>query len=100
LHPARRKRRVCGEEVLSAELNRDRRETVLNDLLVRLEALGKMGLTVSIVYGPCGNMGTMYSVDVLSLDGQFFDKPFVCETFEKAVWIAEKETKERGWIAH
>ena len=71
---------------------------MLNDLLVRIETIGKKGFTVSIAYGQCGNNGLLYSVDVLAPDGQCFDKPYSATSFEQAIDIAETEIKERGWI--
>jgi len=64
----------------------------VDDLLKRLEDLGWQGLTVSICYGPSSkDLGTCYSVDVLSKSGQMFDKPFAARTFEKCIEIAEIE---------
>jgi hypothetical protein len=59
--------------------------------------LGADGFCVSIVYGPCGNNGPKFSVDVLSLDGQSFDHPFAASSFDHAVEIAEIEIGKHGW---
>lgn len=69
------------------------------DLVRRWEELGKRGVTVSICFGHCGDMGFLYSVDALGPNGQTFDKPFAAESLEQAMHIAEKESNERGWIA-
>ena len=69
----------------------------MSDAIARLEALGKAGFTVSIVYGPCGNSGPMYSVNVLTPDFRSFDKPFGARDFAHCVEIAETEIRERGW---
>ncbi len=72
----------------------------MNSLLSRFEAIGKKGITVSVVCGYCGGKQLMYSVNVLTLDGLSFDKPFSATTFEQALDIAEIEIKERGWTAN
>ncbi len=72
----------------------------MNSLLSRFEAIGKKGITVSIVCGYCGGKQLMYSIDVLTLDGRSFDKPFSATTFEQALDIAEIEIKERGWVVN
>jgi hypothetical protein len=72
----------------------------------RLERLGELGLVVSICYGPCGDSGASYSVDVLhriqGADVSFlyetFDAPYSAESFGQCLDIAEKESVERGWI--
>lgn len=72
----------------------------MKEIIDRLEKLGSFGLIVSICYGSCGNMGLMYSVDVMCQDGQSFEKPFVADTFIQCIEIAEKESSERGWITN
>ena len=71
----------------------------LQRMVRRWEQLGKCGVTVSICFGKCGDMGMLYSVDALGPDGQTFDKPFGAETLGQAMHIAEKESFERGWVA-
>jgi len=71
----------------------------LQRLVRRWEELGKRGVTVSICFGRCGDMGMLYSVDALGPDGQTFDGPFGAETLEQAIHIAEKESLERAWRA-
>ena len=68
----------------------------MSDAIARLEALGKAGFTVSIVYGPCGNSGPMYSVNVLTPDFISFYKSFGARDFAHCVEIAETEIRERG----
>lgn len=70
----------------------------INNLIMRWEHMGKLGFTVSVCFGPCGNLGLLYSVNVLCRNGDQFDEPYGAESFEKALWIAEKEIKDRGWI--
>ena len=59
--------------------------------------LGADGFCVSVVYGPCGDRGPQFSVDVLTPDGQSFDRPFQALSFDHAVEIAEIEIGKRGW---
>lgn len=68
------------------------------DLIARWEALGQKGLTVSICYGPSGTRGLLYSVQVLSASGEEFNQPFAAASFEQAIWIAETESENRGWL--
>ncbi len=70
-----------------------------SELVRRWERLGELGVTVSICFGECGNLGKLYSVDALGPSGETFVKPFAAETLEQAMHIAEKEATERGWIA-
>ena len=69
----------------------------MNEAIERLESLGNAGFTVSIVYGPCGNTGPAYSVNVLTPDFRSFEKPYAARNFAHCVEIAEKEIAERGW---
>lgn len=62
-----------------------------------LERLGRSGLTVSVCCGPAGRGGFAWSVQVLSRQGEEFDRPFAAESFEHAVEIAELEVKKRDW---
>ena len=63
----------------------------LSELHARLDALADLGLQVSVCYGASGELGRMYSVDVLTSDLRSFPQPFAAKTFEKAIWIAEIE---------
>ena len=65
--------------------------------LERMEALGRAGMTVSIVYGPCGDRGLQWSVNVLSPDGREFARPFLANDALHALDIAELEIHQRGW---
>jgi len=62
----------------------------------RMEALGRVGFTVSICCGPSAGQ-FRWSVQVLSLDGQEFDEPFAALDFAHCVEIAEREVAKRGW---
>jgi hypothetical protein len=69
-----------------------------DDPLSRLEALGRAGITISVCCGPCGPAEFRWSVQAMSQDGREFDRPFAANDFAHAVWIAEKEVAERGWL--
>lgn len=62
-----------------------------------LDHLINQGITVSLVYGPCGDKGILWSVDVLTQDQHSFEMPFAANTHEKAIVIAFLECCERGW---
>ena len=57
----------------------------------RLDALAQTGLTISLCFGECGDLGRLWSVDVLTPKHQSFPKRFAAETLELAVAIAETE---------
>jgi hypothetical protein len=65
--------------------------------LDRLHQLAEQGITVSIVYGSCGNLGIMYNVDVLTSGGMSFGRPYACSSFETACSIAFVKCVEYGW---
>lgn len=71
-----------------------------DEIVKRWMALGRAGFTVSICYGPCGTRGHLFSVYVLTPDFRSFDKPFLAQSLDQAIEIAEKEIKERGWGLH
>lgn len=57
-----------------------------------IEKLGKAGLIVSIVFGPCGNRGVLYSVTVLDPStGKEFRKPFGASDFSTIAEILKNE---------
>ncbi len=62
-----------------------------SEIHARLDALAELGLQVSICYGKSGELGRMYSVDVLTPDLRSFPRPFGAKTLEQAIWIAEIE---------
>jgi hypothetical protein len=68
------------------------------DAVVRLEALGRAGLTVSVCCGPCGSAPLRWTVLAMSRSGQEFDRPFAAADFPHAVEIAELEAVKRGWL--
>ena len=61
--------------------------------------LANQGILTSIVYGPCGDKGIWFSVDVLTENGHCFERPFLVNSFEHAVRVAYKECIGRGWIS-
>lgn len=63
-----------------------------------LDSLTNQGVLVSFAYGPCGDKGVMWSVDVLTSDGQSFKEPFGADCVEQAIAIAVFECHLRGWI--
>lgn len=47
-----------------------------------LEDLGRSGYIVSLCFGPCGNLGVQWSVNVLHIEtGLEFEKPFGASRF-------------------
>lgn len=65
----------------------------------RMEALGRAGLTISVCCGPSGTRRFVWTVQVLSLNGDEFARPFAADSFEHAIAIAEIEIHERGWLS-
>lgn len=65
--------------------------------VLAMEALGRAGLVVSICCGPLGDTPFGWSVQVLSRDGQEFDRPFAADSFTHAITIAVTEITRRGW---
>lgn len=66
-----------------------------------IEAMGETGLTISIVYGPCGPQGPCrWSVQVMTRAGEEFERPFAADSFSHCVSIAEREAITRGWLRH
>jgi len=72
-------------------------QTRLAQCQVALDYLAEHGITTSICYGPCGNQGILFSVDVLTRDALSFDKPFGAISLEQAIFIAYTECVRRGW---
>lgn len=62
-----------------------------SNIIERFERLGKKEFTISICYGPCGDCGLLYSVDILSPTGNVFENPIGANSFIQAIEIAEKE---------
>ena len=82
-----------------AELTMEHAKTMIatmDDAFATIERIGAVGITVSLVYGNCGDMGLLWSVDVLLQWGESFDKPFVAETFTDAVRVLVVELGKRG----
>ena len=48
---------------------------------LQMELLGRAGFTVSVCCGPCGASRFAWTVQVLSLDGQEFDRPYAGAQF-------------------
>jgi len=75
----------------------------MSQLVITTEAAGLLddianaGLCVSFAYGPCGDNGVMWSVDVLC-GYESFEKPFAAKSFEHAIRIASIESFRRGWL--
>ena len=67
------------------------------DAVARMEALGRLGFTVSVCCGPSGATPFRWSVHVLSPAGLEFDRPFAARSFVQAIAIAEEEIARRGW---
>lgn len=65
----------------------------------KLNLLANNGISTSIVYGPCGAKGALFSVDVLTAEYKSFERPFAATTLQQAVDIALLECKKRGWIS-
>ena len=63
----------------------------------QMEAIGRMGLTISVCCGPAGRHPFVWTVQVLSRAGEEFAQPFAATSFEHAVAIAEYEIMCRGW---
>lgn len=57
----------------------------------RMEALGRMGITVSVCCGPSGDDPFLWTVQCLANNGREFDRPFAANSFEHAIEIAELE---------
>lgn len=77
--------------------------TEANGLSVPVETwlaeLVEAGLVVSLAYGNCGQLGVMWSVDVLNTKtAETFDKPYGANNLRHACEIAVIESRERGWI--
>lgn len=65
--------------------------------LDRMEALGRAGFTVSVCCGPSGSDPFRWSVQVMSKNGDEFERPFVALDFNHAIVIADLEIAKRGW---
>lgn len=61
-----------------------------------VEQLSMSGITTSFVFGPIRG-GLIWSVDVLTISGETFDKPFAAQTLHQAAVIAITECRLRGW---
>ena len=72
----------------------------MDEAIEKMEKLGKEGFIISIAYGHCGNLGILYTVDVMSLSGEMFEKPIAANTFPQCIEIAEIEINKRGWLAN
>lgn len=70
----------------------------LNNIVKRIERFGKNNITISICYGPCGNNGLLWSVNLLNSDFEEFNKPYAANSLKQCLDIAELEAKERNWI--
>ncbi len=71
----------------------------LSEIQTKFDYLARHGITVSLVYGPCGKGGEiLYSVDVLTRDCRSFDRPYAARSFTQAVDIVLIECRERGWL--
>jgi hypothetical protein len=68
--------------------------------VARMEAIGKRGLTISICCGPSDSQIYRWSVDLLSPNGQMFDRPFAAKSFVQCIEIAEAEIAKRRWGHH
>lgn len=69
-----------------------------DELTAKLKSLAERGITTSVVYGPCGTLGDLFSVNVLTKDGESFEKPMAANFLEQCVDIAEIECTIRGWL--
>ena len=67
----------------------------------RLEALGRIGITVSVCCGPCGASPFRWTVLALAEVSpgyvEEFAQPYAANSFDHAVEIAELEVVKRGW---
>ena len=66
---------------------------------LQMEQIGRAGFTVSVCCGPCGDSPFAWTVQVLSRDGQEFDRPYAAHSFAHAIEIAVAEIHHRGWDA-
>jgi len=62
-----------------------------------VDELWQSGISTSFVFGRCGNIGIIWSVDVLTKDGQSFEHPYGTLSLRQAAEIARIECKIRGW---
>ena len=62
-----------------------------------LDCLARQNIVTSIAYGPCGDIGTAWTVNVLAKGCESFEKPLLALSFEHAVAIAVFECNKRGW---
>ena len=63
-----------------------------------LDYLANHNIITSVCYGPCGDKGIMFSVDVLTEDAESFNRPFAARSFGHAIDIAYSECVGRGWV--
>ena len=63
-----------------------------------LDYLANRDIITSVCYGPCGDKGIMFSVNVLTGDGDSFSRPFAASSLEHAIDIAYSECVGRGWV--
>lgn len=76
----------------------ERRQADTEDEYVMLRRMADRGLIVSLVYGQCGSLGIMWSVDVLNTNSnESFAKPFAANSLVHAVLIADSQAMQRGW---
>jgi len=67
------------------------------DVVRRWQRLTERGLVVSICCGQIAG-GPLFSVEVMTLKGESFDRPYAASTLDQAVEIAEIEATKRGWL--
>lgn len=72
------------------------------DALERWMKLGRSGVLVSVVYGPCGVRGAVgFSVNCMNTATlEQFEHAFAAASFDQAIDIAEKECCARRWLAN
>ena len=74
-------------------------EYLMIEFVRRLEEFGKKGITVSICYGPSGeSKELLYSVDVITQNGETFERPFAAKSLKQCLDIVDEECKRREWL--
>ncbi len=72
--------------------------TQFEEIQNKFDRLAQNEIIVSVCYGPLGNEGIHWTVNVLTRDFKEFHRPFLGNSLEHCLDIAIQECIERGWL--
>jgi hypothetical protein len=65
-----------------------------------IERYGRMGFVVSVAFGPCGELGTVWSVSVMDvMAADCFEKPFAVASFGEIANVLHDKIASRWMLA-